>query len=91
MRNLSLFLVGFLLLMQSAYAFNGGWINAHATFYGGGDASGTMGMYAIKFLFLYFFVIINKITKNSRLHFYFISFCRWGLWVWKFIQPGLWN
>lgn len=40
-------LIGFLLLTMftSAYAYGGGWTDAHATFYGGGDASGTMGMH----------------------------------------------
>lgn len=40
---ISLLLVGFLTIFSSAYAYGGGWINAHATFYGGSDASGTMG------------------------------------------------
>ncbi|CAL9031307.1 unnamed protein product [Prunus brigantina] len=45
MAVLGLALVGFLLLSlsSSAYGSDGGWVNAHATFYGGGDASGTMG------------------------------------------------
>ncbi|XP_009629442.1 expansin-A10-like isoform X2 [Nicotiana tomentosiformis] len=44
MAKFVIFLVGLLAIASSANGNGGeGWINAHATFYGGGDASGTMG------------------------------------------------
>ncbi|KAG8366364.1 hypothetical protein BUALT_Bualt17G0072100 [Buddleja alternifolia] len=43
MAFLGIFLVGFLTMMSHVHGYGGNWINAHATFYGGSDASGTMG------------------------------------------------
>jgi hypothetical protein len=44
MAFIGLLLVCSLTLFSSAFAYGGGWTNAQATFYGGSDASGTMGM-----------------------------------------------
>lgn len=38
-----LYVAVLLLAAECVYGDYGGWDSAHATFYGGGDASGTMG------------------------------------------------
>jgi len=43
MEFLGLLLVALLAMFEAVQGAGGGWSSAHATFYGGGDASGTMG------------------------------------------------
>ncbi|RWW50548.1 hypothetical protein BHE74_00043167 [Ensete ventricosum] len=46
MEFLGLSLFALLIMFGAAHGYTGGWSGGHATFYGGGDASGTMGRQA---------------------------------------------
>jgi hypothetical protein len=39
---------GLFWIASTAYALDSGWQSAHATFYGGSDASGTMGKFTVR-------------------------------------------
>lgn len=44
MAILGYIIIALFTVFKAAVGKGAGWTNAHATFYGGGDASGTMGM-----------------------------------------------
>lgn len=62
---LGIFLVASLSMLRTIHGYAGGWSSARATFYGGGDASGTMGEMRIRH---------SNYTLENSVRYYFKSF-----------------
>lgn len=66
MELLGFLIVSYLSISSFVHGYEDGWTDAHATFYGGGDASGTMGRNSLHFPFQSSSLpIINQLVENN--------------------------
>jgi len=61
-------LVVFLTMSKTIHGYGGGWSDAHATFYGGGDASGTMGKNQNPMRYLLVYISLCYMVVHSSIN-----------------------